>query len=59
MIEALVVAPEVLLPHLIHQAGVPAKHFLMASCQHLVQGSYLLLVQSQGPLGSCLGCGPT
>ena len=49
IIEVWAVAPKVFLPHLPHQTGVLAKCFLVASCQCLVQGHYLSLLQTRGP----------
>ena len=55
IVEVWAVVPEVFLPCLSYQMGVLAKHLLMASHQHFVKSCYLPLLQTGGPLGSCLG----
>ena len=51
IIEVWAVAPKVFISCLLHLMGVWTKCFLVASCQCLVQGYYLSLLQMRGPLG--------
>ena len=59
IVEVWAVVPEVFLICFCYQMGVLPKCLLMDPCQHFANRHYLLLLQTGGPLGSCLGCSLT